>query len=150
MQSFVNVCCSTLSKVLGVSLLTFGVYVMTKSIVFDQTLSVLPTISLCFGAILVLTHIIEEIGKLLMMKQLLVVSVVCYFFLISWCIAVIAFALVNDKDFEILMAHEIGVLWLLRDSSKIYRAIIGILQSSLDCCKIHSVVRLVLSVFIQT
>lgn len=139
-----------MSKVLGVSLFAFGFYVLTKSIIFGQNErpSVLPAILLSLGAIIIATHIIEEIGKHLMIKQLLALAIGCYLFLISCSISVIAIALAYHKDLELLMAHEIEVLWLLRDSSKIYRTIVAIIQNSLDCCKIHSLVRLVLNVLL--
>lgn len=145
MLRFAQLASSTASKLFGVFLFTFGLYVAIKLLSNEQDekeISILSFASIAFGLFIILIHSFEAIGKKFVIKQLNLAVIVGYLVLISSSVATIAVSLFHNKEIGKFMSREIAVLWTLRDSSSLYKVIVEILQNSLDCCKVHSLVRL--------
>lgn len=132
---------SAASKTLGVLLFIFGYFVTTKSFSVEQDeYSVLSLVSLAVGLFIILIHSFDELRKVFVVKQSNSILIACFMLLISSSLAVIAASVLFRHDFEIFVSREIGVLWTLHGSSKLYRTIILLLSYSVDCCKIHTLV----------
>lgn len=143
MLRLIELVTSIASKIIGIFLFVFGGYVTIKLLLFEQydKISVLSFASLAAGSLIIVIHSLEETGKAFGLKHSPSVVTCGYLILLSSSATVIVAPAFHRQELDVFMSNEISLLWTLRDSSSLYKSIIQMLQNSLDCCKIHSLVR---------
>lgn len=120
------------TKVCALLLQSFGLYIVIKTVKSnsDDELSVLAVFSVIFGAILLISCTVKSKA----------ISNFCHSLLLSTCASIVWICFKYSQQFQEFFSHEISMLWVLRDSSKMFSKTVETIQNLVDCCKVHTLV----------
>lgn len=123
-------------KTIALLFIVFGCYNVIKNSISQngQETSLVAVVVIIIGTFLSLLCLVKSLRF----------SIACHVALFSICGSGIWTCMKYSQEFQEFFSHEISILWSLKDSSRLYRKTVEIIQNSVVCCKIHSVVSLCL------
>lgn len=134
---------SALLRLFSLVLITFGFYIIRKTGNVEWP-NELAAFSITFGTLIVVTFVVYGVAQSRQKNRLFIVTVCLHAACLSSCASVIFMYSAYQQQLNAFFSRQIDILWTVKDSSLVHKKFVFFLQKSIDCCKVHNLVEVLL------